>query len=45
MVYIVLRNGKVDEVFSSREAAENHCKNITKLWGIPNIIEKEVKSL
>ena len=43
MVYIVIKNGKVDEVFSSREAAENHRKNLK--WSLVEIIEKEVREL
>jgi len=45
MVYVVLRNGKVDEIFSNREAAENHAKNLNKKWNITEIIEKEIKEL
>ena len=41
-VYIVLKNGKVDEVFSNREAAECHRKNLTKKWSISYIVESEV---
>lgn len=44
-VWIVLRNDKVDEVFSTREAAEHHAKALTKKWAITEIIEKEVKEL
>lgn len=45
MVYIVIKNGKVDEVFSNREAAEHHRKNLTKKWSLTEIVEKEVKDL
>jgi hypothetical protein len=45
MVYIVLKNGKVDEVFGNREAAENHAKNVIKKWNFTEIIEKEIKDL
>lgn len=45
MIYIVLKNGKVDEVFSNREAAELHRKNLTKKWSLSEIIEREVKEL
>lgn len=45
MVYIVLKNGKVDEVFSNREAAELHRKNLVKKWNIAEIVEKEIKEL
>ena len=44
-VWIVLRNGKVDEVFSSKEAAEHHRKALTKKWNLTDIIEKELKVL
>lgn len=45
MIYIVLKNGNVDEVFSNRAAAELHVKNLTKKWSIAKIVEKEVKEL
>lgn len=45
MVYIVIKNGKVDEVFSNREAAELHRKNLTKKWSLTEIVEKEIKDL
>lgn len=45
MVYIVLKNGKVDEVFSNREAAENHRKNLMRKWSLTEIVEKELKEL
>ena len=45
MVYIVLKNGKVDEVFSNREAAENHQKNLVRKWSLTEIVEKELKEL
>ena len=45
MVYIVIKNGKVDEVFSTREAAENHRKNLTKKWSLSEIVEREIKDL
>lgn len=45
MVYIVLKNGKIDEVFSNREAAENHRKNLTKKWSLSEIVEREVQDI
>jgi hypothetical protein len=45
MIYIVVKNGKVDEVFSTREAAELHRKNLTKKWSLSEIVEREVKEL
>lgn len=42
-VWIVLKNGKVDEVFNSLEAAELHRKNLTRGWNLTDLIEKEVK--
>ena len=45
MIYIVLKNGKVDEVFSNREAAELHKKNLVSKWSISEIVEKEIKDL
>lgn len=45
VVFIVLKNGKVDEVFFDLAAAKNHQKNLIQKWSITEIIEKEVKSL
>lgn len=42
IVYIVLRNGEVDEVFSSQEAAEHHAAMLLKKWNLTKIIEKTV---
>lgn len=42
IVYIVLRNGEVDEVFSSWEAAQNHAANLTRKWNLTKIIERIV---
>jgi hypothetical protein len=42
-VWIVLKNGKVDEVFDDPYMAEAHCKNLK--WSITRIVEKEVKRL
>lgn len=41
-VWVVTRNKKVDAVFSSYEAAICHRLNLTNLWAITEIIEKEV---
>jgi hypothetical protein len=43
VIYIVVVNDKIDEVFSSREAAELHIKN--QRWSICKIVEKEIKEL
>lgn len=45
MIFIVIKNGEVDEVFSNREAAELHRKNLQKKWSITKIIEREVNYL
>jgi ABC-type amino acid transport substrate-binding protein len=41
-VYIVLRNGEVDAVFSSEAAARHHAKALNKKWNGTEIITKEV---
>jgi hypothetical protein len=41
-IFIVLKNGKVDEVFSNRAAAEAHAKALNKRWNTTEILEKEV---
>lgn len=42
MVYIVLKNGSVDEVFSSLEAARHHCRELRRKWNMTEIIERKV---
>lgn len=44
-VWIVMKNGKVDEVFYDEEAALLHRKNLTRKWNLTEIISKEVKLL
>ena len=45
MIYIVLKNGDVDEVFSTREAAEHHARQLNRKWSITEIVEREVKEI
>lgn len=33
-VWVTLRNDKLDEVFETKEATENHAKNMIKRWNI-----------
>lgn len=42
IVYIVMKNGKVDAVFFNEDLAKNHQKNLTKKWSLTEIIVKEV---
>ncbi|MFA5377035.1 MAG: hypothetical protein WC455_14890 [Dehalococcoidia bacterium] len=44
-VYIVLKNGNLDEVFSTEAAAIHHAKQLNKKWAIVAVIKKEVKEL
>lgn len=44
-VWIVLKNGKVDEVFTNQVAAHRHQKNLVKKWSLAEIIKREVKEL
>lgn len=44
-IHIVMRNGKVDEVFDNLSAAMDHKANLVKKWAIAEIVTKEVKSL
>jgi hypothetical protein len=44
-VYIVLRNGAVDQVFDSREAAELHRANLVRLWALTEILERTVNMI
>lgn len=41
-VYIVLRNGKVDEVFTTFEAAQARVDELTRKWDVAHIIRKTV---
>lgn len=43
IVYIVVRNDKFDEVFSTHEAAVEHASTLLKKWNICQIIEKIVR--
>lgn len=45
IVYVVLKNGKVDEVFDHLTPAKNHARNLNKKWSLTDIVEREVKSL
>ena len=45
IVYIVLRNGKVDAVFDNLKAAENHHDNLNRLWALSDILTFEVSSI
>jgi hypothetical protein len=44
-VYIVLRNGKVDEVFFDAAAAKAHADNLIRKWNMVEIVERDVKEL
>jgi len=44
-VFIVLKNGKVDEVFYDGKAAEVHRRNLQKKWSLTKIVEREVNEL
>ena len=44
-VWIVMRNGKVDEVFDNETAALAHKEALTRKWALTEIVQKEVKSL
>lgn len=43
-VWIVLKNGKVDQVFDNETSAIHHHNSLIKKWSITEIIKKEVKS-
>ncbi len=44
-VWIVLKNGKIDEVFDNEDAAIHHKKQLIRKWSLTDIVEKEVLSL
>lgn len=41
-VYIVFKNGSIDEVFYNEESAKEHAKNLNKKWSITEIVAKQV---
>lgn len=45
VVFIVLVNGKVNEVFDNDTAAKHHAKAMNKKWAITEVICREVKFL
>lgn len=44
-VWIVLKSGKVDEVFSNEPAARHHAAQLNKKWAITEVVEREVKAI
>lgn len=44
-VWIVLKNGKVDEVFDNEAAARAHQCNLTLKWSITEVIHRRVNAL
>jgi hypothetical protein len=44
-VWIVLKNGEVDEVFSSEAAAQHHAANLKRRWNITKIIRRMVQEI
>lgn len=44
-IWIVLRNGEVDEVFDNEIVAHQHKKALAAKWALAKVIEKEVKAL
>lgn len=45
MVWIVLRNTKVDAVFDNELAAINHRDNLMKIWALTEIIKLPLLSI
>lgn len=45
IVWVVLRNGKVDEVFDNEAAAIHHRKQLTHKWNLTDLIMKVVLSI
>jgi hypothetical protein len=43
-VYIVLKNGMVDEIFDLYHCAVKHCEHLQKKWNITKIIERNLNS-
>lgn len=44
MIYIVMKNDFVDQVFDNPDAAENHAKNLRQKWNRTEIIVRELRS-
>ena len=45
MVWIVISNGKVSEVFNTEAAARHHAKQLNRKWSITEVICKEVLNI
>jgi hypothetical protein len=45
VVFIVLVNGKVSEVYNNEEAAKHHAKMQNRKWSVTSVISREVKFL
>lgn len=45
MIYIVTRNGEVDEVFDSLEAAKHHATQLRRRWNLTEVIERQVNTI
>lgn len=44
-VWIVTRNGVIDEVFDNEAAAVLHRKNLIRGWNVTDIVMKDIKTL
>lgn len=44
-VWIVLKNGDVDEVFDNEDAARYHALQLRNKWNVAEVIEREVNIL
>ncbi len=43
-VWIVLKNGKIDEVFDNEPSARHHYNSLVSKWSLVEMVRKEVKS-
>lgn len=44
IVWIVFKNGIVDEVFDTEQAAVHHMNSLVRKWSLSSIVKKFVKS-
>lgn len=44
-VWIVLKNGEVDEVFGDEATARHHAAQLNRRWNITQVIQRAVRSV
>lgn len=45
VVYVVICNDKLDEIFANEASAQHHAANLRRKWNIVQVIEKIVHQI